>query len=147
MSYFELITEQTQQRGEGRTCYFGPSWLGQCLSIVLRLFGSSCPVQAPPVCRLQGGMNSVRHAVRCHPWLATAALIKLEVFTSQVSLSCAWVMLHSWHGGTALSICLRRKKKYTHTPKKPYGKIVPLNVIFKSLNTEDIRKTARIYYI
>lgn len=51
MSCFEFIIEQTQQWGEGRSNYLGPSWLWQCLPTVLMLSGSSCPVQGPPVCQ------------------------------------------------------------------------------------------------
>lgn len=53
VSYFEFITEQTQKQGEGRALYFRPSWLWHCLSTVLRLLGSSCPVRGPPVCHHQ----------------------------------------------------------------------------------------------
>lgn len=50
MSYSEFIIKQAQQWGEGRSNYFRPSGLWQCLPTVLRLSGSSCPVQ---VCQHQ----------------------------------------------------------------------------------------------
>lgn len=75
MSYFEFIIEQTQQWGEGRSNYFGPSWLWQCLPT------SWCSRAAPALCKVhqfastERSMTSVWYAVRCHRWLATAAVI------------------------------------------------------------------------
>lgn len=74
------------------------------------------------------------------------ALVNLKVFPFQVSLAqaCAWVTVHSWGHGTALSICLFKwwirggcgEKK--PTKKRCSGRTVSLKGILKSLNTENI---------
>lgn len=104
---------------------------------------------APALCKVHGfastkGGTASLGILDC---LFAVALVNLEVFLFQVSLSqaCAWVTLRSWGHGTALSICLCKwwirggcgEKKPTKN-KRCCGRTVSLKGILKSLNTENI---------
>lgn len=134
VSYFEFITEQTQKQGEGRAPYFRPSWLWQCFSTVLRLLGSSCPVQGPPVCHHQE-----RHEfdlVCCqvsllvgHSCTNKAGGFLFPGLTCQILYLGHTSFLRSW--GSTLHLFKQEKKKTTykkktHTTKNPMEKQFPL---------------------